>query len=576
MRWTSICMAFVGLRYGSSEVGTYERRAKTIVLEPPASTRGTTRGARAVAAAARLVILACSATPAALAAQTIPVWVHDAFSSKTVHASESQRAIALLDDGCLDLRVIQQHGLPALLLLQPGTVLLKNEQQVDPADSAFQQLTKFDDEELDALALAVGADERPIRTAKQVPLVPGRPCFVRTIRRELGGGGALARVRCTSASAAGQPLAVELQLDVLPLDPKESLLPRRADGWYEQDVGVRDRVIELFPMEQFGHPSLGSLDVLRFDRDHLEWGGVLPREPIVLPGRLTASGLGFERILDAKDAKVGRNPFLWAFHDVKADELGLAKAFPITVVDPGGEPVHGAWVAARRSQARAQPAASLFSIQTDADGHVALPVEASDDPASVEIVAFEAGARARFGTRRGAALAAGGGGECVVVLDHDDAMELKVTPSPGRSCLAGVRVGTGSFLVTLDSEGKVRLPALAPSAVISLGVPYVERSTSIPLTAGSTQSIDAPISAGRERRLRFIDPRDGTAVRGFVVAPSSEGSAAWATLEDGVIVPAEHSAQPLVLEITAPGFRNKRLELDAAAPRDQDVLLEPK
>jgi hypothetical protein len=539
-----------------------------------------------------------------------PAWLRDEFAARRVAAGAGGRSFALLEDGCLDLRVAQRGGFPALRLLQPGTILSKLAGELEEGASAFRQLSSLEPEELAALSLGEGPDARPCRLAQEVPLALGRVLFVRTIRAELGGGGAVARVRCERASKKDEPVSVELELDVLALDPAASLLPRRDEGWYLQDAGEREGVLALFPIDVYGHPSLGTLDVLRLDRDHLEWGGVLPRDlesagvralrpiarargaaaPLDGGGRVFAEGLGFARHLELRPRPRAPGPseLEWEWRELKADRLLDARPFPLLVLDAGGEPVQGAWVCARGS-ARSGGAgerpeqAALYCVQSDSDGRALLPVDRRDDERTIEVFAFEAGRRARFGSRRGALVEKGGGGECVVLLDRVESAEARVEPPPGFRCFVGAQLARGSFLLDLAADGTLRLPAAGESATLALGPPYVARSFDLELSPGAVHRISGTLAAGRERRIRLVDARDGGDVLDYRIEPAIEAAgreergvatASVIELPGSVLVPPELAGGKVRFRVTAPGFRPRDVEVAADAPRDQELLLE--
>jgi len=516
-------------------------------------------------------LLAAAAAGAPVQASP-PDWLRDAFESRVVVVDATRRSFGLLADGCLDLRVVHGEGRPTLHLLQPGTIFTERE---DPAEgrSAFERFAALHSVRIAALSLGLEPDGRPGPLARSAPLDGGDALFVRTLRRELGGGGAVALVRQRGLEEPGGERRT-LELHVLALDPARSRLPRHDEGWYALDAGRRSGRIELWPADPFGHPSLGSFDLLRLDRDHLEWSGLLPRGPRLESGRLRAAGLGFERLLDlvrSPDADP-RGAEIWRFEELKADALGRARGCDVVVLDAGGEPVQGAWVCARRSPQAGAAAPALYSVQSDDEGRVRLPIDRRDDPAAVELLAFQGGATARFGTRRGAVAAAHAGGECVVLLDRRETTMLRVEPPPGWPCLVGAQFADGSFLLRIGADGRLALPATGDACVVELGPPWVGLRERVDLAPGAAPAIAATLAAGRERRVRFVD------ARGRDVAGASTGQVAPAgalvALEDGVLAPPGLAGTTIRFRVAAPGFRSRDVELLPDAPRDQEIALD--
>jgi len=532
--------------------------------------------------AAAVAVLCGARTPAA---DVPPAWLRDAFVSKQVTLTPRQRSVGLIADGGFDLRLVQRGAAPWLVLLQPGTIVVRDASEAGEAAatgaSAFQQFSRLTREELGALSLGEGDDGAPHRLVGEALLDEKHVYFVRTIRPELGGGGAAARVVGRRVGPNEASASVELALDVLELDPARSLLPRRGDGWYDQELGRRERIVTIYPLDLYGHPSYGTFDLLRLDRDHLEWSGWRPRAVPHEARAVGESGLGFERrlLMERLPGRGGPPSQTWRFVELKADDLEQAKGLDVAVVDESGESVQGVWVCARRSIAGGEIASSLFSVQSDLDGRVRLPIGPRDDAATVELLAFQAGTSARFGTRRGAVVEAGGGGECVVLLDHDESTTVRVAPPPGARCLLGAHFATGSFLLPLAADGLLRLPATRERCTLFLGPPYVETFDEFDLAPGASHAITATLAAGRERRVRFVDARDGSELADAVVTFDASSLPQPVSYRGGVIVPPELAGRAVRFRVSgrfADGVAFEReVELAADAPRDQELLLAP-
>ncbi len=459
-----------------------------------------------------------SAEPAKPAEPTqVPAWLVDRFELRQLRVEPGAMAaeIALLGDGVVDLSIaagVQDAG--RLTLVAQGTVI---DLPRSPA-SAFERIGRLGASDLAALCFGEGPDGLPVPVRRKAALKSGADLVVRTLRIGSGGGGALALVHASwvveADHAPVSKFPVLIELAVLALDPAKSMIPRLADALYAQDVGRREGVVQLFSMERFGHPAWCEFDVVRLDRDHPEWRGSSDATDETLlctvdgvivargaqgridrvgeaPGgeRITRSVMGFERQLLVSLAKSGgepasdRMPTELRWRDVKADNLEppIAVAHPVVVTDPIGEPVLGAWVIARR--ANDAIAASLFAVQSDADGKVLLPVANGVAPDGVEVIAFEAGPRARFGRRTGATVAPGSGGECVVLLDQRATTTVKITPPPTFRTLACLRFAGGAFLVAIAADGTLVLPALGEPCELELGTPWQPQTEVFHLTA---------------------------------------------------------------------------------------------
>jgi hypothetical protein len=171
------------------------------------------------------------------------------------------------------------------------------------------------------------------------------------------------------------------------------------------------------------------------------------------------------------------------------------------------------------------------------------------------------------------------------VLDRAETTRLRVIPAPAFTCYVGVQSATGSFLVKLDADGTLRLPASGAACAVELGPPYVRHVERFDLAPGAEITVSGQLAAGRERRVRFVDPRDGSDVRGLTIEPGERersavgggglGSGGLVEVEGGVIVPPELAGSAIAFRVAVPGFKPRQVELATDAPRDQDLLLDP-
>jgi hypothetical protein len=505
------------------------------------------------------------------------------------------RAGSLLDDGALDLRFewSDESGGFELVLLQPGVILpadaaWPSASGVASLDAARRALRALPPAAQRALALVSPSPSEP------PPLSRGRwplreATLVRTTRPGAPGGGALALV---VPGARAFVLAL----------PAEAALPRRAEGWYEQEAGRSSGTFELFAAADPAQPWCSTFDVVRLDRDHVEWSGVAPRDlecdaagtlravagggaRFDSPEVVVARALGFERRLRVE--RVPRPqlepPFAFRFENLAADRVAPAAASgrDVVLLDELGEPVAGAWLFARTG--RPPPAGlapSLFVATSDLDGKARLPLANGVDAAQVELVAFEAGARARFGRRRGAD--SGSGGECALLLDRMETCSVAVEPAPGFATWVGLRLLAGdsgdagveaAFLVRLSKEGSAALPAFGGAAELELGPPYVRRVERLELSPGRAHAIAGRLAAGLERRIR---PTLGGSDLGVAELAVRDVEPAGAVIVEAksLLVPPEFAGAPVRFTISARGLSPKPVELAADAPRDQDLPME--
>lgn len=442
-----------------------------------------------------------------------PPWLRDAFVARSWEVGAGEAAIALQDDGVVDLVAsVDGAGAVALQLKQPGTIVTarataRTTARESGEASAFAEFAALDAEGWLAFTFDVGADGRPRPTVANAQThVGGGALWLRTIRRCEDGGGALARVAARSGSATG---GVRLEFDVLRLSPDSAPLPG-ADARERPLAFPSHGEVLWFPDEAWGHPSWGRFDLVTLDRDHPSWRlgrASTPRFLAVrsserLDGDLADVGFGFERALRVTSRAVegaapgdSAAPSLLAWRALKADALapdGAVGSHDLVLLEASGEAAIGAWAVARDPARKSELHPAHFSAQADDDGRVALPVERRAAAApSLEIVAFVAGARARFGRRVG--VAAPTGGECVVLLDERATTTVTLRPPPGRPSWIGLHVAGGAFLLPLAADGVVKLPALGEEARLFLGAPYSEGGHALLLAPDAAVMIEATL-----------------------------------------------------------------------------------
>jgi hypothetical protein len=550
------------------------------------------------------------------------------FTSRQWVVSAAARSYSLLQDGELDLRLVERDGKPHLHLLQPGQMLgagsyLRSGSFKIPGDL----IDSLAPSAIASLRMAFNDLGEPHELHVDLRIETGDFTVVRTIRGADGGGGALAVLTCRDVQMRpGVPLEATFEVEVKTLAPGEFQLPRDGDDLCDQRRGDGRGHVRLFATDRFGNELAGSFDPLRLDRDHLEWCGELPRDLLFtnrqnftipygadarlrplndeelrfprvgLPLRrfqalasdtrfaLHASGLGFDRLLRVQTTmffgRRGLAEFDWS--DVKADavEPKAAERCDVAVLDAQGEPVRGAWVYARTKNPSDWPPPALFAAESDGDGKARVSVRLADDPRAVEVVAFEAGKRASFGTRPGARVAEGGGGECAVVLDHAASCRIAIAPPPGFRTWAGFLVDDVATLVPIGADGSLALPALGRAATLRLGRPWVEQTVPLTLTAATDAAVApvavaAKLARGLARSVRAMDERSGRPVDELELDEVSPAGA-LVVANDRIVVRAELAGQVVKAKVEAPGFEPVELEFAADAPRDRDLPMKAK
>ncbi len=458
------------------------------------------------------LLLAALAAPA-VGEGAAPPWLRDAFAARSWEVGAGGEAIALLGDGVVDLIATREgDGGVALQLKQPGTIVAARGTARAPAkedgtSSAFAEFAALDSDEWLVFTFDVGADGRPrptVATARAA--VGGAPLLLRTIRRCEDGGGALARVAARAGDAAG---SVRLEFDVLALSPDLAPLPG-AEARARPPAFAAHGEALLFADEPWGHPAWGRFDAVTLDRDHPSWRVGRAAAPRVVAQRSSAPldadvaeiAFGFERALRVTSRAIGgaapddrAAPSLLAWRELKADALasdGAVGRHDLVLLEANGEAAIGAWAVARDPARASALHPALFSAQADDDGRVALPVERrAAAMAELEVVAFVAGPRARFGRRVG--IAAPTGGECVVLLDERATTTVTLRPPPGRPSWIGLHVAGGAFLLPLAADGVVKLPALGEEAQLHLGAPYPESGHRLLLAPAASVTIETSL-----------------------------------------------------------------------------------
>ncbi len=437
-----------------------------------------------------------------------PPWLRDAFVPRRVAVTEAATSIELLGDAVGDL-VVRAEGVGVVVeLAQLGSAVRVSDAAATAAPTAaYAAFAALSDEEWLPFNFELGANGRPRPLLTSVKLAMGDSALVRTLRASEGGGGAVARLRVAPRAAATAP--VTLELEVLALDPALSRLPRASDDYEQALLGARAGRTLLFPSATTHHPAWCSFDVLHADRDHLEWSAQRGRELVhvaaldlrlasgeVAPGRVGARGLGGERWLQARlfpdaAASDALAPAWLEWSDLAADALAPDEvgAYPLVVLDRSFEAAPHAFVVALDGARTAGLAPSLFSVESDEQGKVALPVERRADLAAIEVIAFQAGARARFGRRLG--VRASVGGETVLLLDQAATTHVAVMPPPRFRTWVGLDLASGHFRLPLAADGTLALPALGGVAQLHLAEPYVEQSLEVRLDAAARVEVHA-------------------------------------------------------------------------------------
>ncbi|MSR46349.1 MAG: hypothetical protein EXS13_04690 [Planctomycetes bacterium] len=435
-----------------------------------------------------------------------PAWLAEKFESRRVEVGLEPVSVSLLDDGVVDLVArCDADGLLALDLCALGTILTPRRgtptAQRGLAHARFAALSAS---EWHALAFDSGDDGRPVATVANNLAVAGDERLLRTIRARDDGGGVLARLVIEATDARAQ-VAIEFELQRL--SPDRAPLP----GAEVRDLepgGARSGRVRLFPEQPWRHPTWCSFDVVTLDRDHLSWSAGRPRGIVLLAGgRLTRreasdEAFGFWRsievAIDAGSRSEDPAAAVWLdWHERKADQLAPAGAVvrrDCTALLSNGEPAPGAWCIARDTGRACELPAAAFSVQADLEGEVGLPIEARADATAVEVIAFTAGARARFGRRLGAIAPTGSG--CILLLEERATTFVQVDPPPLRPTWIGLHVATGAFLIPLAADGTVHLPALGEEATLHLGAPYVRNEHRLRLAPDERVAIAGALLPG--------------------------------------------------------------------------------
>lgn len=559
----------------------------------------------------------------AQAKPALPSWIHGPFVERKWEPTAAARSLALLDDGELDLRLIEREGKPLLHLLQPGTIVnagsyLRGSPFLPP-DERVASLTPGT---LAALHLELAPSGEPYLLQPELRIETGAFVVVRTLRARFGGGGAVAVLTCRDVVVSPDgPTAAKFEVAVAALDPAASRVPRLDESLYDLRRGTSSGMTRLFATPRLHHPVYSTFDVLRLDRDHYEWSGGRPRDVelidvdrIAVPGGsgaelrpvssdelrfppqpilarsmmplatsssffLRASDLGFDRVLRCTVStlvkKEGLLEFKWS--DVKADVLvpQVAVGHDVVVLDEAGEPVAGAWVYARSAAPKEWPPPGLFAVESDAEGRARVPVRSGDEPRAVEVVAFEAGERARFGTRRGAVLDEGAGGECVVLLARADALPLRIAPATGQAAWAGLDLDGASMILPVAADGTFLLPALGRAATLELGRPWVAQSIDLTLApAKAPRTLAAQLAGPLERRVRLMASDGDPIDRAELDDVEPEGSISF---DHGTAVAEpEFAGQAVKAKVVTRDFQPFELVIAADAPRDRDLAVKRK
>jgi hypothetical protein len=553
----------------------------------------------------------------------LPSWIGGSFVERKWEPSAAARSLALLDDGESDLRLVDHDGRASLHLLQPGTIVSGGSYlRGSPFRKPEELVASLTAGTLGALHFEIQPGGDPYLLQPELRIETGSFAVVRTLRQRQGGGGALAVLTCRDLvlPPAGTTRA-SFDVAVLALDPEASRVPRLDESLYATRRGTGTGLTRLFSTSHWHSPVLSTFDVLRLDRDHLEWNGGRPRDvelidddrlavpdgsgaelravsgdemrfppqPVLARSAmplasssnffLHASDLGFDRVVRCSvstySKKMGLLEFRW--RDVKADAIvpPLAAGHDVVVLDEAGEPVAGAWVYARSAATGAWPPPGLFAVESDIEGRARVPIRTGDDPRAVEVVAFEAGARGRFGARRGAIVEAGTGGECVVLVDRVESTPVRIEPAPEQAAWAGLVLDGAAVLVPVAEDGTLVLPALARTATLRIGRPWVAQSIALPLVAaaaGAPSRIAAKFAAPLERRVRLMGASDGVPIdRAQLEEIEPEGAVSF---DHGTaLAGAEFAGQEVRAKVVTRDFEPFELVIAADAPRDRDQPL---
>ena len=91
---------------------------------------------------------------------------------------------------------------------------------------------------------------------------------------------------------------------------------------------------------------------------------------------------------------------------------------------------------------------------------------------------------------------------------------------------------------------------------------------------GSTKKVTAIAAAGRERRIRLVDARDGRELTDCSIDGAGDLQALL-PVPGAILVPAEFAGTTQRFRVVVAGYRPRDVVLAADAPRDQDLRLEP-
>lgn len=450
-------------------------------------------------------------------AATPPPWLEDRFVASTFPLTEGRGELDLDADGVAELAVATAaDGLLWLELRAPGTLLAPRPLPGSSvAVPAFTRFAELGEPLWQALTFAAGADGRPAYGLTRCCAAAGDERVLRTVRLQDDGGGMVARLRLRTAPD------VAVDAEVLVLAPDTAWLPGAAAA--RPPGAVRSGSFTLFADDVWHHPAWGGFDLVTLDCDRrssslartrftglateIDHGRTWPSQSP--PRRPLARGeaFGFARWLDIEvlDRGPPRGVTRFRWHERKADEVAAELLQPATgdpfataapaisvrelvVLHPSGEPQAGAWCVVRDRDRHPALHPALFSVESTADGKVPLPVEARVDTPTADVIAFTAGASARFGRRRGTVAPVG---ESIVLLDEAATTTVRVTPPLRRHGWIGLSVASGAFLLELPADGVLRLPALGEEALLHVGSPWVAAIHRIELAPGREFSIVA-------------------------------------------------------------------------------------
>jgi len=442
--------------------------------------------------AALLGLLVAGPAAAAPVGGEAPDWLVDRFAARTVDLASPPNELDLDGVAGAELAVaVAAEGAVRIELQVAGTLLAADASTATaPATGAYARFVALPPGGWQALRFAPDPTGRPPPSLRSATLRPGEARLLRTVRADLDGAGTLACVRC---AAAGERPALELEVLVLPAmaAPLPGATAARAPG------ALRSGVFTLFADAVWHHPAWGGIDLLTLERDRPSFALDRPRFRGDRSGAQVAEGCGFRRHLDLTRLPGGADGVVsYAWHERKADAIAGDAARvvmrPLVVLHASGEPQPGAWCIARDdarpdgADAWSHPA--CFTVESDVDGRVPLPLLPQADGEDAEVLAFTTGARAAFGRRRGTRAAAG---ETVVLLTETATTTVRVTPPLGRPAFLGLHVATCAALLELPADGVLRLPALGEWATLHLGSPFRAAAHKLLLAPDADLSIAA-------------------------------------------------------------------------------------